>query len=411
MVYITVKQSPKYPQVTMEQMLSGTTEIYDKPINSYLTDTITYEKEFPGQKYLNAINVAQLLDALRDFNNATEKLRECPRESLYREFEIYKKSGGKRRISEPNRHLMAALYDLKSIFEDDFHVLYHTSAFAYVRKRSSLDALRRHQANASKWFAKFDFSDFFGSTTLEFVVRMFSMVFPFSELVKYPIGKEALETALSLAFLRGGLPQGSPLSPLITNVMMIPIDFILTRDFRDFDKHNFVYTRYADDIQISSRYDFNITNVQNHIIEVLNQIGAPFHLKESKTRYGSSSGRNWNLGLMLNKDNKITIGSVKRRRFEAMVSSYVMDAKNGRPWDIGDVRHMEGLRNYYHMVEGDNIDRILDYLGRRFGVDVRSMIKADLSGRTYEETAPAAPIPQAPTTGTVEILSDDEFPW
>ena len=102
---------------------------------------------------------------------------------------------------------------------------YHTAAFAYVKKRSTVDAVKRHQKNSSKWFAKLDLHDFFGSTTLDYAISMFSMVFPFSEIVKEPQGEEALRTAMSLAFLNGGLPQGTPISPLITNVMMIPVDF------------------------------------------------------------------------------------------------------------------------------------------------------------------------------------------
>ena len=35
--------------------------------------------------------------------------------------------------------------------------------------------------------------------------------------------------ALELAFMDGVLPQGTPASPLITTIMMIPIDFCLNR--------------------------------------------------------------------------------------------------------------------------------------------------------------------------------------
>ena len=147
---------------------------------------------------------------------------------------------------------MDALRRQKTMYEEDFHVLYHTSAFAYIKHRCTVDAVKRHQSNQSKWFAKLDLHDFFGSTTLDFVMSMFSMVFPFSEVVKIPEGKAQLRKALELAFLDGGLPQGTPISPLITNVMMIPVDFKLSKAFRDYDKQQFVYTRYADDFIISS---------------------------------------------------------------------------------------------------------------------------------------------------------------
>ena len=52
-----------------------------------------------------------------------------------------------------------------------------------------------------------------------------------------------------------------------------------------------------------------------------------------------------------------------------MLSSYVMDRKNGVVWDKSDIQTMEGYRNYYKMVEGDSIDRIVNHIGNKFGVD------------------------------------------
>ena len=55
------------------------------------------------------------------------------------------------------------------------------------------------------------------------------------------------------------------------------------------------------------------------------------------------------------------------------------DTMGGMPWDKSDVQVMEGYRNYYRMVEGETIDRIVSHIGTKFGVDIVSMIKSDLS--------------------------------
>lgn len=274
---------------------------------------------------------------------------------------------------------MNALRQLKSILEDDFGALYHTSAFAYVKKRCTVDAVKKHQANESRWFGKYDLSNFFGSTTLDFVMKMLSMIFPFSEIMKDSLGRSELEKALSLAFLNGGLPQGTPLSPTLTNIMMIPIDYKLTNTLRDYNRQRFVYTRYADDFIISSRYDFDFKKIEELIVETIKKFDAPFTIKASKTRYGSSSGANWNLGVMLNSKNEITVGHKKKRQFQAMLSSYVMDSKNGIRWDISDIQAMEGYRNYYRSVEKNTIDTMVKHVGEKFGVDIVSMIKKDLN--------------------------------
>ena len=220
-----------------------------------------------------------------------------------------------RRIDAPKEELKGALYQLKAIFEEMFGALYHTSAFAYVKNRSTLDALKRHQANESKWFGKYDLSNFFGSTTVDFIMKMFSMIFPFSEVVKYQSGKAELEKALSLCSLREVLPQGTPISPTITNIMMIPVDHKLSNTLRNFNGQSFVYTRYADDFLISSKYNFKFKDVEQLLVDTLAEFDAPFTIKSEKTRYGSSAGSNWNLGVMLNKDNKITVGYKKKRQF------------------------------------------------------------------------------------------------
>ena len=388
MVYITVKQSPQYHQMSLEELLFGEMDARSQmPINPNLTNTRTYAVDSVSEKFTKRIDVDKLIAKLERFNWETKELRDKPRHDLYYEFHIPKKSGGLRKIDAPEPELKDALYHLKTIFEEDFFALYHTSAYAYIRKRSILDCLKKHQQNESRWFCKLDLSNFFGSTTLEFVMNMLSTIFPFSEVVRHPAGKQALSDALSLAFLDGGLPQGTPFSPIITNIMMIPIDFTIANALRDYKwvnkkgeevQQRFVYTRYADDFQVSSKYDFEYKVIEKLIVDTLSSFDAPFKLNESKTRYGSSAGRNWNLGLMLNGNNEITVGHQKKRQFQAMLSSYVMDKKNGRDWDKSDIQTMDGYRNYYHMVEPDTIDKIIEHLSKKFDVDIIKMMKDDL---------------------------------
>ena len=377
MVYVTVMQPPMYRQMTVEELLFGTER--SAVINDNTANTRTQSYEVLPVRFSTLCNVNRLIRRLSEFNASTEHLRSQDRASLYRTFHIPKSSGhGFRRIDAPCDELMNALRTLKNIFESDFHALYHTSAFAYIKHRSTLDAMKRHQANESKWFGKFDLSNFFGNTTMEFVMNQFSMIFPFSEVVKEPRGRQELEKALELAFLNGGLPQGTPISPTITNIMMIPVDFKLANGLRNFSGKPFVYTRYADDFTISCKFDFNCADVQQFIVDTLKSFGAPFSLNAEKTRYGSSSGKNWNLGIMLNKDNELTVGHKKKRQFQAALSNYVLDKLNGMPWSLEDVRVLDGQRNYYRMIEGETIDRIVAHIGAKYKVDIGKLIKEDM---------------------------------
>lgn len=377
MYYITIKQSPEYHQMTLEEFIFGN-PAKSSLINLNTTNTRTYERKQISKRFKKTVDVERLIKVLSDFNSSTKELREKEREELYKEFYIPKKSGGLRKIDAPEPPLMDALRELKKIFENDFGALYHTAAYAYIKQRSTIECMKKHKANESRWFAKYDLHDFFGSTTKEFVVNMFSMIFPFSEVIEDSVGKTEFEKAIDLAFLNGGLPQGTPVSPTITNIMMIPIDYKISNVLRDFESQQFVYTRYADDFQVSSKYDFDFRKIEKLIKETLSEFKAPFELNSKKTRYGSSSGSNWNLGVMLNKDNEITVGYKNKKRFQAMLSSYIMDKKHGIGWDKRDIQTLEGYRNYYKMVEGETIDRIVNHISNKFEVNVVEMIRADL---------------------------------
>jgi hypothetical protein len=377
MVYITVMQSPIYHQMTLEEFLFQNFQA-QTILNTNVSNTRTYAYETVSEHFTSRIDTDALIRKLVRFNDQTEALRAQERSTLYETFHIPKKSGGLRRIDAPKPELMNALRNLKTIFEEDFHALYHTSAFAYVKNRCTVDAVKRHQKNNSKWFGKLDLHDFFGSTTLDYVIKMFSMVFPFSEIVKFPNGEAELRKALDLAFLNGGLPQGTPLSPLITNVMMIPVDYKLANAFRDFDKQRFIYTRYADDFIISSKVDFDVHRVEKLVVDTLHEFGAPFTINESKTRYGSSAGRNWNLGVMLNKDNEITVGHKKKRQFQYMLYNYITDKRKGISWPREDIQTMQGLHSYYRMVEPETIDAIVKHTNEKMETDVLRLIKDDL---------------------------------
>lgn len=397
MYYIVEKQSPYTRQMSIEDLLFGNVE-KDSNIVDNKNCTRTYKTENVPLKLKESVDLYHLVYTLHEFNERHKDLScgsrtglaaALDRHSLYREFYIPKKSGGLRKIDAPNAELMTALRELKNIFEDDFGALYHTSAFAYIKGRSTMDALKRHQKNESRWYGKYDLSNFFGSTTLDFVMEMFEKIFPFSEVVKAKDvmhlqtgelmdGEEELRRALELAFLDGGLPQGTPLSPTITNIMMIPIDFKLCNEFRNHNKQYFVYTRYADDFLISSKYDFDFREVERTIEDCLREFNAPFSIKAQKTRYGSRNGSNWNLGLMVNANNEITIGRKKKKQLENMLSAYANDRIAGKYWELGDIQAMQGIYAYAKMVEGSTIDRIVEHIDKKKNSNILLWIKQDL---------------------------------
>lgn len=376
MPYITIPVNQKIHQVSFDDILNGMNEsVFERQMEN-THDTRTVYRTRTPQRLLDTVDFDGMVVALQKFNEKYAALIAVKDKStLYRSFKIPKHSGGLRQINAPLDDLMVALRELKFLFEKRLYASYHTAAFAYVGGRSTIDAVKRHQHNKSRWFLKLDFHDFFGSSRPEFILAQLSTIFPFSEILLREDGREALTKALSLCYLNGGLPQGTPISPMLTNLFMIPIDHYIAKTTRELTPH-LVYTRYADDIILSSDLSFDWRDVQGKILDIIgNKFRAPFTLNTSKTRYGSSSGRNWNLGVMLNSDNQITIGHAKKKIFKAMLFSFMNDEKNNHCWSLEDTQHLQGLISYYRMVEKDTIDAIIKSYSEKFNKDVDQTIK------------------------------------
>lgn len=377
MYYVTTFQKPRTHQLDMEELWENEIDV-SMFANAPTTITATVTKTFDEipERITRTVNAGYLIFVLRRFVTSKQDLYAVQnRHELYDTFQIPKKSGGLRTINAPVPRLMEALRELKTIFETDFHALYHTSAYAYIPHRSTIDSVKRHQKNESWWFLKTDFHDFFGSTTKDFILKQFGMIFPFCLVLENAEGRRLMEQCIDLCMLDGGLPQGTPISPLITNVMMIPIDHTIANELH---KHGYIYTRYADDSLISHKCSFDYNRQVAYINSVLKRFEAPFQLKSEKTRYGSRAGSNWNLGVMLNKNNEITIGYKNAQRFNAMCSNYIQDRKRGVMWDYESLSKFRGLISYYMMVEKDYITSTIAFYNQKYGVNMYTMLEEDL---------------------------------
>ena len=372
MLYFTFYKKPTFHQVAFQDLLDKfyQGELPDAQLiqeDSKYRRTITLElpetTQFPPGKY----QIPKMIKALDELLPDISLLQNLPRQQLYHSFSIPKRTGGLRHIDAPVDELMELLRRMKGVFENNLRVLFHDAAFAYVKQRSCKDALIRHQQAQSKWFLKLDIKDFFPSCNTEFIHKQLSKIFPFSEIYKDPLVQfnSLMENIIDICLLNGSLPQGTPMSPLLTNLLMIPLDYKIQHLLWKLNGKKFVYTRYADDILISSPYDFDWRMVQTSVQKILED-NSPFKLKTEKTRYGSSAGRNWNLGLMLNKDNQITIGHRKKERLKATVHNFLADFTSGTVWSKLDVQVMLGNLSYCHNIEPEYVQQLVQKYSEKF---------------------------------------------
>ena len=128
-------------------------------------------------------------------------------------------------------------------------------------------------------------------------------------------------------------------------------------------RQKYIYTRYADDILTSAKHSFEYEKVIAKIQEILND--TPLTINEEKTRYASNSGRNWNLGVMYNKDNKITVGHKQKNHIKVSVHNFIT---NRADWSIDDVQYLLGQLSWLKNVEPDYYGSLMTYFRNKYHI-------------------------------------------
>ncbi|QQN27894.1 reverse transcriptase domain-containing protein [Pseudomonas syringae group genomosp. 3] len=156
----------------------------------------------------------------------------------YTSFTIKKRSGGDRTIDAPVRGLKQLQRTILNKLSPE--AAFRHCVYGYVPGRDILQNSAIHVRQ--RWVLRVDIKNFFPSITTLRVSGMFRSP-PFDMEPK-------AARALALICTKDGLlPQGSPLSPWITNVICKGLDYNLKRLA---SKHKCYYSRYADDLFFST---------------------------------------------------------------------------------------------------------------------------------------------------------------
>jgi len=290
------------------------------------------------------------------------------KKDYYYTFNIPKKTGGYRKIEAPMGALKEAQTELKNIMEK--HQLFHDNAFAYIKERNCIDALQKHVNNESVWYMKLDLKDFFGSCNSKFIIEGLAQVYPYDHLAATTKVKIA-----TIACLDDKLPQGTPLSPLLTNILFTPYDQMINSSV---PLKDLIYTRYADDLIFSSKEPFNPKHVQNVIKSILTN--TPFRINDKKTRYGSNRGSNWNLGVIINRENKMSLGHENKQKFRATINNYLYNLTQNNKCSILEAQALLGNINYYRTIEATYIDFCIKRLSDKYNINVRESLIEIIKG-------------------------------
>jgi RNA-directed DNA polymerase len=260
-------------------------------------------------------------------------------ERFYRVFEIAKRAGGQRQICEPLPNLKGIQrWILDSLLS---RVPVSGYAKAFVRRRSTRENARFHRRQPQ--VLKLDISDFFPSLSSAKVRTLFRSL-GYSKQVSYFLTR--------LCTYQGGLPQGAPTSPMISNHLLAEFD---EEVWSYCSNHSMRYTRYADDMTFSG--DFHPGKLIREIRHLL--LKRQLFLSEHKTRLMLPHTRQEVTGVVVN--SKLQSPRETRRKLRQVayfIDRFGLDDHLARINEIraNYVGHLKGLASHVRFLNQDDRD-------------------------------------------------------
>ena len=253
----------------------------------------------------------------------------------YREFDIPKRNGKVRHIKTPVGDLKPLQAWVKNYFQKDLAIMPHNCCHGFEKGRNCHTALKVHQANSSEWFMKLDIADFFPSITTSILYNSLRNIANCSKL-----DNTELDVIVSLLVDETGhMTQGCISSPYFSNLVLLEFDNKFTMWC---NKRGLVYTRYADDMIVSSADSFAYRTVEHKVVELL---PAGLRLNRDKTQYRNYKWHNFNLGLCYSQDKKITCGKDMKNLFKVIAHKLQLGD------ETIDTVLWKGRFNYYASIE------------------------------------------------------------
>lgn len=311
----------------------------------------------------------------------------------YEKFEIPKKNGEMRTILSPDKDLkklqqaLAKLLDsclnliekerlqnssyIKSILSHGFRSKYQISfpTSKTNRKPLKLSNLNlgiysnAYKHKGKKYVLNIDLKDFFKSITFKRIVGFFCKNENFQLNPKVAILIAQIATYRESEKFEAFLPQGSPCSPVISNLITSILDNRLNQLAK---KNQCTYTRYADDLTFSTNlatfpeelYDLENRTIGKKLFKTITK--SWFTINISKTRLTHYENRQEVTGLVVNK--KVNISKNYYRYSRTMIHSYCRNAifhksnSHNKP-EIVNVNAITGITNHIFNIKKNNYQK------------------------------------------------------
>lgn len=252
---------------------------------------------------------------VRYYQHIVYNIYKIPEDRRYTAFEINKRDGGTRTIDAPRSSLKIIQKKIAKILQTLYEP--RSSVHGYVHDRSIVTNARPHRR--ARCILNVDLKNFFGSINFGRVRGMFK-----SPPFEFP---DPLATVLAqICSHKNALPLGAPTSPIIANIICYRLD----RQMQKLATTNGCqYTRYADDITISTRrarfpdiiaiLDSTFSpQIGDAILQIIDENG--FKVNQNKTKFMGNRVRQEVTGVVVNEFPNLRRTYV--RRIRAMIHAW-----------------------------------------------------------------------------------------
>ena len=319
-------------------------------------------------------------------------------DTLYTVYKVKKKSGGHRIITVPDSRLKEVQRVISSVFEraivlmdnkeqkyvlsdhQEYTFRSGDSSFGFEKNKNIMMNATMHAHH--EYLFKTDISKFFDSFDVGMVKRTVHKAMKLNSDSLYKrrtlrkFTKEQKEYAscaldifnikwrkkefyyenllTALLCYKGKLATGSPASPALANLYMRPFDVgmnVFLKDVEIKTGQEFTYTRYADDIVISSNKPIP-KYVKKHLKHRLQKFGLT--MNESKTVCQSNKRKNVVTGINITPEGKLTVGRKKKEEIKKMMYHFYI-LKDGK-YSFSEVH---GNIKYLQQVEPDYAEKVV----------------------------------------------------
>jgi RNA-directed DNA polymerase len=214
----------------------------------------------------------------------------------YRSFFISNKSGSKRRIDSPRTYLKVIQWWINDNILSNISYPDYISAFC--SGRGPLYNAKIHEGN--RHILNIDLRDFFPSIKKEQVLSAFRTL-GYNDIVSSQLAE--------LTTYNDQLPQGAPTSPYLANLIAGNMDVRLLKYCYE---NGLTYSRYADDITISS-----VNKIEKNVVSILDDYvrESGFLVNKKKTRFSGPGQRIEVTGITINE--KLQPARYKRKQYRA----------------------------------------------------------------------------------------------